>query len=67
MSDQLDQANQSAEHDLRISLCRSHRAEPHIIANGYCHNCAHPIPDGHRWCDADCRNEWEAEGWGNGY
>lgn len=67
MSDIADKANQAAAHDLKISLVRSHRTEPDIIANGYCHNCAHPVPDGHRWCDADCRDEWLDEGWLNGH
>lgn len=25
---------------------------------GYCHNCGEELPAG-RWCDADCRDDWE--------
>jgi hypothetical protein len=26
---------------------------------GYCLNCGEPLPDGRRWCDAACRDEWQ--------
>lgn len=27
---------------------------------GFCLNCDAPLPPDIRWCDADCRDEWEA-------
>ena len=28
-------------------------------ATGFCLNCEEPLEDGHRWCDADCRDDFE--------
>lgn len=28
-------------------------------ACGHCLNCDEPLPAGARWCDADCREDWE--------
>ena len=27
--------------------------------NGSCLNCGDQVGDGLRWCDADCRDDWE--------
>jgi hypothetical protein len=29
------------------------------IACGECHNCLAPIPDGLRFCDDECRDDWQ--------
>lgn len=26
---------------------------------GHCLNCEAPLPEGHRWCDTSCRDDWE--------
>jgi hypothetical protein len=26
---------------------------------GYCHFCDATVPKGHRWCDTQCRDDWE--------
>ena len=26
---------------------------------GHCFNCEAPLPPADRWCDADCRADWE--------
>jgi RNA polymerase-binding transcription factor DksA len=28
-------------------------------ATGFCLSCGEPLPDGRRWCNADCRDDWE--------
>jgi hypothetical protein len=28
-------------------------------ATGFCLNCGEPLSDGRRWCDADCRDDWQ--------
>jgi hypothetical protein len=28
-------------------------------ATGFCHCCEAPVPEGHRWCDVECRADWE--------
>lgn len=30
-------------------------------ATGYCLNCGEPLEKGKRWCDKDCRDDWEKE------
>lgn len=27
---------------------------------GVCLNCGEPLPEGQRWCDAECRDDWSA-------
>lgn len=29
------------------------------VANGFCHSCEEPVPEAHRWCDRDCRDDYE--------
>lgn len=29
-------------------------------STGECLWCGEPLPDGRRWCDAECRDAWEA-------
>lgn len=29
-------------------------------ATGLCLNCERPLAAGLRWCDAECRDEWES-------
>jgi hypothetical protein len=28
-------------------------------ATGFCLNCGEPLSDGRRWCDVDCRDDWQ--------
>lgn len=37
------------------------RTAPEVASTGYCLYCEEPLPDGRRWCDASCRDEWEKE------
>jgi len=30
-----------------------------IEATGACLNCREPVASGLRWCDTDCRDDWE--------
>ena len=42
----------------------SHRVEEHRPehrATGGCLYCGEPVPPGERWCDKECRDEWEKE------
>lgn len=33
--------------------------KPKIEATGYCLFCEEPLEDGRRWCDAECRDDWQ--------
>lgn len=57
--------------DVDLVQERDERFAPYQIANskkaegpaaiGICHYCAEPVPEQHRWCDAECRSDWEYE------
>jgi hypothetical protein len=32
---------------------------PSAVATGFCLECATPLSGGLRWCDADCRDDWQ--------
>lgn len=36
-----------------------HRLPEGAAATGVCLWCGEPLGQGLRWCDADCRDEWE--------
>lgn len=58
MADILDQA--MAVEELHRNLALQHRRQgPAIAETGFCLNCEAPVPAGHRWCDADCRDDWQ--------
>lgn len=61
MSDFVDDAQVITEHLLKVAAYQSRRDEPNIAANGFCHYCFEPIALPRRWCDANCRDEWERE------
>lgn len=58
MADIIDQANEAADIYTRSSLSwRKHTAPS---ATGLCLNCDADLSDsGRRWCDTDCRDDWE--------
>lgn len=59
-----DQAKQQAELLLNTHLKHAHRAECSARPDGYCLCCGESVSDGRRWCDAQCRDDWQSEnGW----
>ena len=59
MSDIIDVAQAKAEAIASAELARRHPVGP--AATGLCHWCGEPVPEGRRWCDADCRDDWQRE------
>ncbi len=59
--DDADLANRFTELNLKTSLYASRKDEPDVVATGECLFCEAPVPAGRRWCDADCRDDWEKE------
>ena len=59
--DDADRATRSEEliHQHNIAAVRRRKAE--LPAVGFCHYCSEPVPAGSRFCDADCRDEYETE------
>jgi len=59
MADVIDDANERADVFLREAIAWR-RAEPGVAPTGHCLNCAEAVEHLLRWCDADCRDDWEA-------
>lgn len=60
MADQVDVASDLEALELQSMLnLQRKRREDVVKANGFCLYCETPLSDGLRWCDAECRDEWE--------
>ena len=60
----MDDADLAGHHDelmTKAHVYNSHKDVPDLVANGECQFCASPVEAGRRWCDADCRDDWELE------
>lgn len=58
MSDEADRGNETAEVFLDAAL--SKRVPEGPRPDGRCHNCgAYLRLNGARWCNAECRDDWE--------
>lgn len=63
MSDDVDKAvdlhneitNKQIEH------IRKQANKPEELGNGYCLFCREKVKLNERWCDSDCRDDWEHE------
>lgn len=61
--DTIDRAQLDIEQleEARNKRLRDAKTEKEAEETGYCLFCGEPVPPGRRWCDADCRDEWERE------
>lgn len=57
--DEADKAGDRTDIEVARTLEHMHHAAPEAIANGACLNCDNPLPDGQRWCDHFCLEDWE--------
>lgn len=62
MADEADAANDVMQRTLEATL-RTVRTGLEVEESGVCllACCTMPLPKGRRWCDADCRDQWERE------
>lgn len=58
MADDADKAAEREEIARNSSMITSKKPIG-PVANGSCHYCGERLPEPMRWCDADCRNDWE--------
>lgn len=57
--DIVDEANELAHQAVESAIQSARQAKPEAKATGKCLNCGYQVPPGHRWCDADCREDWQ--------
>lgn len=57
MSDDIDRAADLEELQRTIALSARKMKAPEAL--GYCMNCYETLPPPDRWCDLDCRTDWE--------
>ena len=58
MSDFADLASDREELDRQLALRAVALHADNLHCVGVCHNCEASVPPGHRFCDADCRDDW---------
>ena len=46
-------------HEKRIADVRSRAGTLDAVATGYCLNCGESLEGDRRFCDADCRDDWQ--------
>lgn len=56
-----DQATHHEELMREIALKRAANHAPDLPAVGSCHWCDASVPDGHRFCDRDCRDLYDKQ------
>ena len=59
MTDFADLGAAREQQDLELALKQRRPAGP--AATGVCLNCEDPLPEGLRWCDEHCRDDWQAD------
>lgn len=59
MSDIIDDANDKAARDLKLCIEVARKPKPLPPPTGLCFNCGETIDTATRWCDDDCRDDWQ--------
>ncbi|GAB4173788.1 MAG: hypothetical protein Fur0039_15370 [Rhodocyclaceae bacterium] len=59
MADEADRA-QAAIDTLLAAAIAGAKKHGGPLPTGFCLNCGAPIEEGRRWCDADCRDDWQS-------
>lgn len=57
MADEADIASDREELDRSLAIMAARK--PMMLATGECHNCGASVPSGAKFCDVDCRDDWE--------
>lgn len=62
--DVMDESDMATEKEMRDNaiLIELARNSPPLPSTGSCYNCADPVADGLRFCDTDCRDDWQKRG-----
>jgi hypothetical protein len=57
--DESDMATEREMLDTELAIKRVRMANSALPLTGFCYNCDEPLPSGLRFCNADCRDDWE--------
>ena len=61
MADFADVAAEREQLDTALAIAAARRpSSTDPVPCGACHNCLEPVEAGHSFCDADCRDDWQA-------
>lgn len=63
MSNEMDRMRDNNEHitEMNIASIRKEAAKTEAPVTGSCLYCGEGLTGKARWCDQDCRDDWEAE------
>ena len=59
VADEIDIANERAQLDLDNAI-KANSAHHEFKANGFCYNCGDRVLFAAKFCDVNCRNDWQA-------
>lgn len=59
MSDEVDVSNDRWEWYVSMKIRENAASKTVADYTGACLYCEASVPEGHRWCDADCRDAWQ--------
>jgi predicted nucleic acid-binding Zn ribbon protein len=59
--DVFDQATEMEERDRDAAIAAQRNKTAVLPDIGHCHSCEEPRSDGRRFCDADCRDDYDRE------
>lgn len=45
----------------KVSRYKSQRHTANAKPTGFCLFCGDPVAENRRWCNADCRDDWQTE------
>ena len=58
MADIIDVACEREQMDRDLAIASALNSDPILHAVGQCYNCEATLPEGVRFCDCDCRNDY---------
>ena len=59
MSDEVDVSNDKWDWFVSMMVSSARHRTTEAEATGECLFCSEELPEGRRWCDADCRDGWQ--------
>jgi len=60
VTDESDQATEREMRDTELAIQVARQSNRNIPSTGVCYNCGETLAGELRWCDRDCRDDWES-------